>query len=105
MLTAQDQISYLVRPDPTNPLFTPVIGCLIAGSNSTYKNGVSSSLSFIYALADQTGFRPPQSFQEVICGVRKDLLKSRSVHMQRWSLAQRFSRLAVSLAALWGAQS
>ncbi|CZR69538.1 uncharacterized protein PAC_19438 [Phialocephala subalpina] len=38
----RDQIAYLVRTDPTNSLFTPVIGCLIAGSNSTYKNGATA---------------------------------------------------------------
>lgn len=37
----QDQVAYQVRPDPSNPLFTPVVGCLIAGSRCTYKNGVS----------------------------------------------------------------
>ncbi|KAJ5854188.1 hypothetical protein N7534_006731 [Penicillium rubens] len=35
----RDQIAYQTRPDPSNPFFTPMVGCLIAGSKSTYKNG------------------------------------------------------------------
>lgn len=38
----RDQIAYQVRPDPSNPLFTPMIGCLIAGSKSTYRNGATA---------------------------------------------------------------
>lgn len=32
----------MVRPDPSNPLFTPMVGCLIAGSKCTYKNGATA---------------------------------------------------------------
>ncbi|KAJ0147068.1 60S ribosomal protein L34-B [Fusarium oxysporum f. sp. albedinis] len=28
--------------DPKNPLFTPMVGCLIAGSRATYKNGATA---------------------------------------------------------------
>ncbi|KAL4913700.1 hypothetical protein BDW62DRAFT_158207 [Aspergillus aurantiobrunneus] len=38
----RDQIAYQTRPDPNNPLFTPMIGCLIAGSKCTYKNGATA---------------------------------------------------------------
>nr|XP_019050669.1 phytanoyl-CoA dioxygenase [Kwoniella bestiolae CBS 10118]OCF29599.1 phytanoyl-CoA dioxygenase [Kwoniella bestiolae CBS 10118] len=38
----RDQIAYMVRPDPSNPLFTPMVGCLIAGSKCTYKNGATA---------------------------------------------------------------
>ncbi|KAL4820757.1 hypothetical protein BDW67DRAFT_172345 [Aspergillus spinulosporus] len=38
----RDQIAYQVRPDPNNPLFTPMVGCLIAGSKTTYKNGATA---------------------------------------------------------------
>nr|KIR83266.1 phytanoyl-CoA dioxygenase [Cryptococcus tetragattii IND107] len=38
----RDQIAYQVRPDPTNPLFTPMVGCLIAGSKCTKKNGATA---------------------------------------------------------------
>ncbi|KAM0701712.1 hypothetical protein Q7P35_010621 [Cladosporium inversicolor] len=38
----RDQVAYQVRPDPSNPLFTPVVGCLIAGSRCTYKNGATA---------------------------------------------------------------
>ncbi|KAI4840586.1 hypothetical protein E4T44_07907 [Aureobasidium sp. EXF-8845] len=38
----RDQITYQVRPDPNNPLFTPIVGCLIAGSRCTYKNGATA---------------------------------------------------------------
>ncbi|KAL3429491.1 hypothetical protein BDV09DRAFT_190094 [Aspergillus tetrazonus] len=31
----RDQIAYQVRPDPNNPFFTPMVGCLIAGSKTT----------------------------------------------------------------------
>ncbi|WVQ77582.1 hypothetical protein IAR50_007270 [Cryptococcus sp. DSM 104548] len=37
----RDQMPYLVRQDPENPLFTPMIGCLIAGSKCTAKNGAT----------------------------------------------------------------
>ncbi|KAI1829237.1 hypothetical protein DTO006G1_9827 [Penicillium roqueforti] len=39
----RDQIAYQTRADPNNPFFTPMVGCLIAGSKSTYKNGPSST--------------------------------------------------------------
>ena len=42
MLDMQDQIAYQTRPDPNNPFFTPMIGCLIAGSKTTYKNGATA---------------------------------------------------------------
>lgn len=45
MFNPQDQVGYLIRPEPSNPLFTPVVGCLIAGSKCTYKNGVSLTSS------------------------------------------------------------
>ncbi|KAK6005753.1 hypothetical protein QM012_007395 [Aureobasidium pullulans] len=38
----RDQIAYQTRPDPNNPLFTPMVGCLIAGSRCTYKNGATA---------------------------------------------------------------
>ncbi|KAF4960119.1 hypothetical protein FGADI_1137 [Fusarium gaditjirri] len=38
----RDQIAYQTRPDPSNPLFTPIFGCLIAGSKCTYKNGATA---------------------------------------------------------------
>ncbi|KIR51244.1 phytanoyl-CoA dioxygenase [Cryptococcus gattii Ru294] len=38
----RDQIAYQVRPDLTNPLFTPMVGCLIAGSKCTKKNGATA---------------------------------------------------------------
>ncbi|KAL5334341.1 hypothetical protein BJX70DRAFT_402708 [Aspergillus crustosus] len=38
----RDQIAYQTRPDPNNPLFTPMVGCLIAGSKCTYENGATS---------------------------------------------------------------
>ncbi|KAL2808416.1 hypothetical protein BJX63DRAFT_439436 [Aspergillus granulosus] len=38
----RDQIAYQTRPDPNNPLFTPMVGCLIAGSKCTYKNGATA---------------------------------------------------------------
>ncbi|KKK15275.1 hypothetical protein ARAM_001924 [Aspergillus rambellii] len=38
----RDQLAYHTRPDPANPLFTPMLGCLIAGSKSTYKNGATA---------------------------------------------------------------
>ncbi|KAL4778205.1 hypothetical protein BJX76DRAFT_366588 [Aspergillus varians] len=38
----RDQIAYQTRPDPNNPFFTPMLGCLIAGSKSTYKNGATA---------------------------------------------------------------
>jgi len=41
-LKAQDQIAYQTRPDPSNPLFTPMVGCLIAGSRATKKNGATA---------------------------------------------------------------
>ncbi|KAJ5830608.1 uncharacterized protein N7525_008861 [Penicillium rubens] len=41
----RDQIAYQTRPDPSNPFFTPMVGCLIAGSKSTYKNGATAVIS------------------------------------------------------------
>jgi hypothetical protein len=38
----RDQIAYQVRPDPSNPLFTPMVGCLIAGTKCTYTNGATA---------------------------------------------------------------
>ncbi|OJJ00288.1 hypothetical protein ASPVEDRAFT_149251 [Aspergillus versicolor CBS 583.65] len=38
----RDQIAYQTRPDPNNPFFTPMVGCLIAGSKSTYENGATA---------------------------------------------------------------
>ncbi|KIR57656.1 phytanoyl-CoA dioxygenase [Cryptococcus bacillisporus CA1873] len=38
----RDQIAYQIRPDPINPLFTPMVGCLIAGSKCTKKNGATA---------------------------------------------------------------
>jgi len=38
----RDQIAYQTRPDPNNPFFTPIVGCLIAGSKATYKNGATA---------------------------------------------------------------
>ncbi|KAL4810345.1 hypothetical protein BDV18DRAFT_156712 [Aspergillus unguis] len=38
----RDQIAYQTRPDPNNPLFTPMVGCLIAGTKTTYKNGATA---------------------------------------------------------------
>ncbi|KAL6231034.1 hypothetical protein BDW75DRAFT_233945 [Aspergillus navahoensis] len=38
----RDQIAYQVRPDPNNPFFTPMVGCLIAGSKTTFKNGATA---------------------------------------------------------------
>ncbi|KAI4760541.1 hypothetical protein E4T52_07570 [Aureobasidium sp. EXF-3400] len=38
----RDQIAYQIRPDPNNPLFTPMVGCLIAGSKCTYRNGATA---------------------------------------------------------------
>ncbi|TVY60050.1 Dioxygenase swnH1 [Fusarium oxysporum f. sp. cubense] len=38
----RDQIAYQTRADPSNPLFTPIFGCLIAGSKCTYKNGATA---------------------------------------------------------------
>ncbi|CAI6095299.1 unnamed protein product [Clonostachys chloroleuca] len=38
---SQDQMAYQIRPDPTNPLFTVMVGCLIAASKTTVKNGAT----------------------------------------------------------------
>ncbi|KAK2805090.1 hypothetical protein FQN50_006335 [Emmonsiellopsis sp. PD_5] len=38
----RDQIAYQTRPDPANPYFTPMLGCLIAGSKCTYENGATA---------------------------------------------------------------
>lgn len=40
-LLLQDQMAYQIRPDPSNPLFTVMVGCLIAGSKTTVKNGAT----------------------------------------------------------------
>jgi ectoine hydroxylase-related dioxygenase (phytanoyl-CoA dioxygenase family) len=40
--TYQDQIAYAIRHDPSSPLFTPMMGCLIAGSSCTKKNGATA---------------------------------------------------------------
>ncbi|CAH0052284.1 unnamed protein product [Clonostachys solani] len=37
----RDEIKFQSNPDPNNPLFTPMIGCLIAGSRCTKKNGAT----------------------------------------------------------------
>lgn len=34
-------MAFQVRPDPNNPLFTVLVGCLIAGSRTTVKNGAT----------------------------------------------------------------
>ncbi|WVQ76329.1 hypothetical protein IAR50_005994 [Cryptococcus sp. DSM 104548] len=38
----RDQIAYQTRPEPSNPFFTPMLGCLIAGSRATKKNGATA---------------------------------------------------------------
>ncbi|WVR04389.1 hypothetical protein IAU60_001391 [Kwoniella sp. DSM 27419] len=38
----RDQLAYQTRPEPTNPYFTPMVGCLIAGSKCTKKNGATA---------------------------------------------------------------
>ncbi|CAD6583319.1 MAG: hypothetical protein CYPHOPRED_002336 [Cyphobasidiales sp. Tagirdzhanova-0007] len=38
----RDQIAYQTRPDPNNKLFTPLVGCLIAGSKCTKANGATA---------------------------------------------------------------
>ncbi|TYJ56766.1 hypothetical protein B9479_002536 [Cryptococcus floricola] len=38
----KDHIPYQTRPDPNNPLFTPMVGCLVAGSKCTIKNGATA---------------------------------------------------------------
>jgi ectoine hydroxylase-related dioxygenase (phytanoyl-CoA dioxygenase family) len=38
----RDQIAYQTRPDASNPLFTPMVGCLIAGTKCTIKNGATA---------------------------------------------------------------
>ncbi|WKT54171.1 hypothetical protein QSH57_004755 [Fusarium oxysporum f. sp. vasinfectum] len=38
----RDQIAHQTRPDPSNPFFTPIFGCLIEGSKYTYKNGATA---------------------------------------------------------------
>lgn len=38
----RDQIAYQTRPDLNNPFFTPMVGCLIAGSRCTQKNGATA---------------------------------------------------------------
>ncbi|KAF2639692.1 hypothetical protein P280DRAFT_453694 [Massarina eburnea CBS 473.64] len=38
----RDQIAYQTRPDASNPLFTPMIGVLVAGSKCTFKNGATA---------------------------------------------------------------
>jgi len=38
----RDQIAYLVRHNPAYPLYTPMVGCLIAGSKCTRRNGATA---------------------------------------------------------------
>ncbi|KAK7407834.1 hypothetical protein QQX98_010005 [Neonectria punicea] len=38
----RDQVNYPTRHDPRDPLFTPMVGCLIAGSKATRKNGATA---------------------------------------------------------------
>ncbi|KAL2214435.1 hypothetical protein CC79DRAFT_146950 [Sarocladium strictum] len=38
----RDQLKFQTRPDPSNPLFTPMVGCLVAGTNCTFKNGATA---------------------------------------------------------------
>lgn len=38
----RDQIAYLTRPNASKPLFTPMLGCLIAGTKCTIKNGATA---------------------------------------------------------------
>ncbi|KIW59037.1 hypothetical protein, variant [Exophiala xenobiotica] len=37
----RDQMAYQIRHDPRNPLFTVMVGCLIAASKTTIKNGAT----------------------------------------------------------------
>ncbi|KAL4879279.1 hypothetical protein BJY04DRAFT_220399 [Aspergillus karnatakaensis] len=37
----RDHMAYQIRPDPTNPLFNVMVGCLIAGSRTTVRNGAT----------------------------------------------------------------
>ncbi|KAL5333541.1 hypothetical protein BJX70DRAFT_403507, partial [Aspergillus crustosus] len=37
----RDQMAYQIRPSPTNPLFNMMVGCLIAGSKTTVRNGAT----------------------------------------------------------------
>ncbi|RSL50949.1 hypothetical protein CEP53_008613 [Fusarium sp. AF-6] len=48
-LLHRDHIKFQARPDPGNPLFTPMLGCLIAGSRCTYKNGAIIPGSHLWA--------------------------------------------------------
>lgn len=38
----RDHIAYLTRHNPDDPLYTPMIGCLIAGSKCTRRNGATA---------------------------------------------------------------
>ncbi|RMJ18250.1 hypothetical protein CDV36_002039 [Fusarium kuroshium] len=38
----RDDVNYQTRHDANDPLFTPMVGCLIAGSKCTYKNGATA---------------------------------------------------------------
>lgn len=38
----RDHIAYLTRHNPNNPLYTPMMGCLIAGSKCTQRNGATA---------------------------------------------------------------
>ncbi|ODO02015.1 hypothetical protein L198_02746 [Cryptococcus wingfieldii CBS 7118] len=38
----KDHIPYQTRPDPNNPLFTPMVGCLVAGFKCTITNGATT---------------------------------------------------------------
>ncbi|KAJ4245021.1 hypothetical protein NW762_014228 [Fusarium torreyae] len=41
-LLHRDHLKFQPKTDPNNPLFTPMLGCLIAGSRCTYKNGATA---------------------------------------------------------------
>ncbi|KAF4962612.1 hypothetical protein FSARC_9390 [Fusarium sarcochroum] len=41
-LLHRDHLKFQPRPDPNNPLFTPMLGCLVAGSRCTYENGATA---------------------------------------------------------------
>jgi ectoine hydroxylase-related dioxygenase (phytanoyl-CoA dioxygenase family) len=37
----RDHMAFQIRPDPSNPLFNVMVGCLIAASKTTVKNGAT----------------------------------------------------------------
>lgn len=37
----RDHMAFQIRPDPNNPLFNVMVGCLIAASKTTVKNGAT----------------------------------------------------------------